>query len=146
MFSSEKLDIENQIKKYLVNELGLSYEDIKNDNNMLCKNLQSNIDSFISKQLIDSEYKFHINDFISDLICDIFETQVVKKTKLEEKKVHNKNIVGCSYCKDTGYIETGNNDLPCEKCYRGSEALFNVSYSRYPVKGKDLIKSNYNVI
>ena len=30
----------------------------------------------------------------------------------------------CSYCNDTGVIETGNNDLPCD-CKMGDKALFN---------------------
>lgn len=30
----------------------------------------------------------------------------------------------CKFCKDTGVIETGNNDLPCD-CVAGETALFN---------------------
>jgi hypothetical protein len=31
----------------------------------------------------------------------------------------------CEKCQDTGVIETGNNDLPCE-CPAGDKAIFNV--------------------
>lgn len=31
----------------------------------------------------------------------------------------------CNHCRDTGYIETGNNDLPCTHCHRGRDAVFN---------------------
>ncbi|MEK7173257.1 MAG: hypothetical protein AAB740_04785, partial [Patescibacteria group bacterium] len=32
--------------------------------------------------------------------------------------------IKCTKCNDTGVIETGNNDLPCD-CPAGDEALFN---------------------
>ncbi len=32
----------------------------------------------------------------------------------------------CPHCNDTGVIETGNNDLPCEHCPKGQTAVFNV--------------------
>ena len=31
----------------------------------------------------------------------------------------------CEDCKDTGVIETGNNDLPCPNCPAGQTAVFN---------------------
>lgn len=31
----------------------------------------------------------------------------------------------CNQCNDTGIIETGNNDLPCD-CPAGNEVLFNI--------------------
>ena len=33
----------------------------------------------------------------------------------------------CTKCDDTGVIETGNNDLPCD-CSKGDTAIFNVGY------------------
>lgn len=32
----------------------------------------------------------------------------------------------CKLCGDTGVWETGNNDLPCPECPKGSSAVFNV--------------------
>jgi len=42
----------------------------------------------------------------------------------------------CSECKNTGVIETGNNDLPCD-CPMGDAAIFNVA-GRGQVLGKVL--------
>lgn len=42
----------------------------------------------------------------------------------------------CNECNDTGVIETGNNDLPCD-CPEGDRALFNVA-GRGVVKGNEL--------
>ena len=32
--------------------------------------------------------------------------------------------VDCKYCRDTGFIDTGNNDLPCEDCSLGATCAF----------------------
>ncbi len=40
----------------------------------------------------------------------------------------------CVRCKDTGVIDTGNNDLPCD-CAQGDTALFNVTGRTGPVSG-----------
>ncbi len=42
----------------------------------------------------------------------------------------------CKKCNDTGVIETGNNDLPCD-CPAGATALFNVAGVEGPVTGKE---------
>lgn len=47
----------------------------------------------------------------------------------------------CIECKDKGYIDTGNNDLPCI-CAKGKRTLFNSCDYSYPVTGEDLIKNN----
>jgi hypothetical protein len=36
----------------------------------------------------------------------------------------------CSHCNDSGVIETGNNDLPCEHCPKGRTAVFNTMDGR----------------
>jgi hypothetical protein len=43
----------------------------------------------------------------------------------------------CKKCDDTGVIETGNNDLPCD-CPAGAIALFNVAGSGRPQTGAEL--------
>lgn len=43
----------------------------------------------------------------------------------------------CETCKDTGYIETGNNDLPCY-CEKGDDAMFNKAGFALQVSGKFL--------
>lgn len=43
----------------------------------------------------------------------------------------------CPKCNDTGVIETGNNDLPCD-CSFGDTALFNDASPRGPITGKQL--------
>jgi hypothetical protein len=48
----------------------------------------------------------------------------------------------CSKCRDTGVIETGNNDLACD-CPKGDTALFNVAGETKPRTGK-WCKQNYN--
>ena len=42
----------------------------------------------------------------------------------------------CAKCRDSGVIETGNNDLPCD-CPAGDRAVFNVA-GRGQMLGKDL--------
>jgi hypothetical protein len=46
-------------------------------------------------------------------------------------------VVKCPKCNDTGVIETGNNDIPCD-CVSGDHALFNVAGEKSPMKGKEL--------
>jgi hypothetical protein len=41
----------------------------------------------------------------------------------------------CPKCNDTGVIETGNNDLPCD-CKSGDEAMFNVGFGT--VRGAEI--------
>ena len=43
----------------------------------------------------------------------------------------------CANCKDTGVIETGNNDLPCN-CPAGATALFNQAGVEGPVTGAEI--------
>ncbi len=43
----------------------------------------------------------------------------------------------CTECNDTGVIETGNNDLPCE-CPAGANAKFNVAGVTGPVTGDEV--------
>ena len=43
----------------------------------------------------------------------------------------------CRECNDTGVIETGNNDLPCD-CPAGSTALFSQAGVDGPVTGKEV--------
>lgn len=47
----------------------------------------------------------------------------------------------CSRCHDTGVIETGNNDLPCD-CVQGDIAKFNVAGLNNSISGKLLKKLN----
>jgi len=46
-------------------------------------------------------------------------------------------MAGCGKCMDTGVIETGNNDLPCD-CPAGDLALFNVTKVVGPVTGVEI--------
>jgi hypothetical protein len=46
-------------------------------------------------------------------------------------------MVSCYNCNDTGVIETGNNDLPCN-CPAGDKAMFNIAGESQPVIGKDV--------
>jgi len=43
----------------------------------------------------------------------------------------------CNKCKDTGVIETGNNDFPCD-CPAGDRALFNEAGVIGPVTGAEI--------
>lgn len=43
----------------------------------------------------------------------------------------------CTKCNDTGVIETGNNDLPCD-CPAGATALFNQAGVEGPVTGAEI--------
>lgn len=43
----------------------------------------------------------------------------------------------CSKCGDTGSIDTGNNDLPCD-CPAGETAKFNQAGVRGPVTGREV--------
>jgi hypothetical protein len=43
----------------------------------------------------------------------------------------------CKECNDTGVIETGNNDLPCD-CPAGANARFNVAGVDGPVTGAEV--------
>jgi len=43
----------------------------------------------------------------------------------------------CRKCNDTGVIETGNNDLPCD-CPAGAKAMFNVCGVKGPVTGEEM--------
>lgn len=49
----------------------------------------------------------------------------------------------CKKCKDTGSIDTGNNDLPCD-CPAGRTALFNVAGVAGPVTGEEVKKHYLN--
>jgi hypothetical protein len=44
----------------------------------------------------------------------------------------------CRHCDDSGVIETGNNDLPCEHCPKGRTAVFNTMDG--PQTGEDMIR------
>ncbi len=48
----------------------------------------------------------------------------------------------CTKCNDTGVIDTGNNDLPCESCIKGKTALFNVGGGEQQT-GEEVLQ-NYN--
>lgn len=43
----------------------------------------------------------------------------------------------CSKCDDTGVVETGNNDLPCD-CPAGKTALFNQAGVEGAITGKEV--------
>ena len=43
----------------------------------------------------------------------------------------------CSKCDDSGVIETGNNDLPCD-CEAGNHALFNQAGVDGPITGSQV--------
>ncbi|MBI4118314.1 MAG: hypothetical protein HY455_02165 [Parcubacteria group bacterium] len=43
----------------------------------------------------------------------------------------------CKACNDTGSIDTGNNDLPCD-CPAGAKALFNQAGVTGPVTGAEV--------
>lgn len=45
--------------------------------------------------------------------------------------------MSCPKCHDTGVIETGNNDLPCD-CPAGDTALFNQAGVAGPVTGTEI--------
>lgn len=45
----------------------------------------------------------------------------------------------CKKCGDTGIIETGNNDLPCD-CLAGNKALFNTAFVDRPITGREFKK------
>ena len=44
----------------------------------------------------------------------------------------------CTECYDTGVIETGNNDLPCDYCKLGAIALFNQAGVDGPITGSEV--------
>ena len=46
-------------------------------------------------------------------------------------------MVACKKCNDTGSIDTGNNDLPCD-CPAADTALFNTAGVTGPVTGAEL--------
>jgi hypothetical protein len=46
-------------------------------------------------------------------------------------------MMNCFKCKDTGVIDTGNNDLPCD-CPAGETALFNEAGVDGPVTGAEI--------
>lgn len=50
---------------------------------------------------------------------------------------NNSNLPNCIECYDTGVIETGNNDLPCD-CRLGAIALFNTVGVDGPVTGSEM--------
>jgi hypothetical protein len=50
----------------------------------------------------------------------------------------------CSNCNDTGIVETGNNDLPCDQCPAGEVALFNLAYVDGPVTGAEMRRHFFN--
>jgi len=52
-------------------------------------------------------------------------------------------MANCSRCKDTGVIDTGNNDLPCH-CGAGDTAQFNVAGVRGPISGAEVKKHHLN--
>ncbi|MDO8583741.1 MAG: hypothetical protein Q7R83_01020 [bacterium] len=49
----------------------------------------------------------------------------------------------CTRCNDTGVIETGNNDLPCD-CPAGDTAFFNEAGVKGPVTGAEIKRHFYN--
>ncbi len=49
----------------------------------------------------------------------------------------------CVKCNDTGSIDTGNNDLPCD-CPAGDTALFNTTGVEGPVTGAELKRHFFN--
>ena len=49
----------------------------------------------------------------------------------------------CKECDDTGVIETGNNDLPCD-CPAGATALFNQAGVDGPVTGEEMRRHFFN--
>ena len=72
---------------------------------------------------------------------------VEARKRLDRPKVHQKHMsvgealgralsghpedeVICRHCNDSGVIETGNNDLPCEHCPKGQTAVFNTGYGQ----------------
>lgn len=55
-----------------------------------------------------------------------------------QKQVEVVMVEYCRECKGTGVIDTGNNDLPCDRCPAGNRALFNVSGVVGPVTGAEM--------
>lgn len=51
--------------------------------------------------------------------------------------------MACKKCNDTGVVETGNNDLPCD-CPKGDTALFNQAGVSGPVTGAELKRYFFN--
>lgn len=49
----------------------------------------------------------------------------------------------CSKCNDTGSIDTGNNEMPCD-CPLGATALFNQAGVNGPVTGAELRRHFFN--
>lgn len=47
----------------------------------------------------------------------------------------------CDRCHDKGFIDTGNNDLPC-RCEKGLNHMFNVCGEDYPISGKELLRKD----
>jgi hypothetical protein len=54
----------------------------------------------------------------------VIHVNVVRLNANPLKLCKGKDLMVCKKCNDTGIIETGNNDLPCE-CSAGDVALFN---------------------
>lgn len=52
--------------------------------------------------------------------------------------------MNCKHCKDTGIIETGNNDLPCDDCPAGDTAIFNTVGGR-KLTGAE-VRNTYNPV
>ncbi len=52
-------------------------------------------------------------------------------------------MANCSKCDDTGVIETGNNDLPCN-CPAGETAQFNTAGVEGPVTGAEMRRHFFN--
>lgn len=50
----------------------------------------------------------------------------------------------CTACHDTGVIDTGNNDLPCDQCPAGRTALFNTAGVKGPVTGEEVMRHFLN--
>lgn len=52
------------------------------------------------------------------------------------------NKPACISCNDTGVIDTGNNELPCDQCPKGDTAKFNVAGVKGPITGAE-VKRHY---
>ena len=58
--------------------------------------------------------------------------------------IHQEEVMPkCNECGDSGVIETGNNDLPCD-CPAGSTALFNTCGVQGPVTGAHIRRHHLN--
>jgi hypothetical protein len=87
----------------------------------------------LQMMLADSQYE----------VMSSLDRALLQKIGVNPKYIPPQKPFDCKKCRDTGIIETGNNDLACD-CPKGDKAMFNIAGDPTPRSGRWCKQNLYN--